>query len=287
MREIGKARRLVVLACLVSASLAVSASAQAAVTIGQTGEPTDGCSAGFEYAQLTVTSGNSYFVPALPPATALTITSWTHVAYPDPGQRLKLRVYRPVPGTTSTFTVLAEDVHDVTSGGLNTFASNIPVQAGDTIGITEVARPGAPLFACGFGPGGETAYSDGPEKPIGSQVTFSGGSGFRLNVSAVVEPTNAFSSRQTRNKKKGTAKLILDVPNPGEATVSGKGAKVSAAKTKTAAAAGPVKFKIRAKGKKLAKLNRSGKVKLTATITYTPTAGSPSTRSVKVKLKKT
>jgi hypothetical protein len=271
--------------CLAAASAVVSSpTAGAAVTIGQTGEPSDGCSAGYEFAQLTVGSGPSYFVPSIPPATALSITSWSHVAYPDPGQKLKLRVYRPVAGLT--YKSIAEDIHDVSSGGLVTFPTNIAVQPGDTIGIMEVA-PG-PLFACGFGPGGETTYSDGLEKPIGSDVTFSADTGFRLNVSAVVEPTNTFSFGKTKRKPNGTAILALGVPNPGDVTVSGSGVKGSSASARTAksVSAGTVKLKIKARGKKLGTLNRTGKVKLRPSITYTPTNGSPKTQSTKVKLKK-
>jgi hypothetical protein len=294
------------------------------VTIGQTGEPTDGCSPGYEYAQLTVTSGSSYFVPALPPATALTITSWSHVAYPDPGQRLKLKVYRPVPGTTSTFTVLAEDIRDPKLGVLNTFPTSIPVQAGDTIGITAVPAPGAPLFGCGFGPGGETYYSGGADQPVGSQVTFGGfPGGFRLNISAVVEPDadgdgfgdesqdrcpagpgpidgcppNTFSFGKVKhNKQKGTATLTVDVSGPGTLLMTGKGlvkqrpggtyraARVAA---RTVSAAGKVKLRVKSKGKKKRKLNRTGKVKVRAKVTYTPTGGTPNTKTKPIKLIKT
>jgi hypothetical protein len=43
---------------------------------------------------------------------------------------------------------------------------------------------------------------------------------------------------------------------------------------------------VKGKGKKRKTLNRTGKVKLNLAITYTATGGEPSTRSLKVKLKK-
>jgi hypothetical protein len=198
---------------------------------------------------------------------------------------VKLEVYRPVAG--STFTDIAEDVHDLTPG-LNVFPTNIPVRPGDTIGLTGVPTPANPLFGCGFGPNTETYYSGGPDQPIGSQVTFAGfPNGFRLNVSAVVEPTNTFSvGKAKRNRRTGTATLALDLPNPGDVAVSGNGVKAASARSAKSVSAGTVKLKIRAKGRKLGTLNRTGKVKLAPIITYTPTNGSPSTESTKVKLKK-
>ena len=54
-------------------------------------------------------------------------------------------------------------------------------------------------------------------------------------------------------RRKGTATLTVEVPNPGELTVSGKGVKAASAEgaviSKTVGAAGEVKLKIRAKGR--------------------------------------
>lgn len=50
--------------------------------------------------------------------------------------------------------------------------------------------------------------------------------------------------------------------------------------------AGQAQLLITATGKKKRKLNETGKVKLNVAINYTPTGGSPSTQSIKVKLKK-
>jgi hypothetical protein len=45
----------------------------------------------------------------------------------------------------------------------------------------------------------------------------------RLDISAVVSPSNSFTLGViTRNKKQGTAALTVDVPKPGELTGSGK-----------------------------------------------------------------
>jgi hypothetical protein len=284
MRKIGS---LLLVAC-VAASMATSASpAAGSVTVGQTGSPTGLCGpASGDWAQLTVSSGNSYVVPALPSVTALTIISWSHEAYTAAGQKLKFKVYHQVSGMT--YRVVGQDTRDLTPAVLNTFQTSISVQAGDVLGITTPADS-AGSTGCGFGASPETdARSAGTDAGPGEEVTFANFGADRLNISAQVEPTNTFSvGGRTLNKKKGTARLTVDVPNPGDLTVSGNGVRAAAALTvKSVPAAGPVALTIKARGKKLKKLSRKGKVKLALSITYTPTGGSPSTQETTVKLKK-
>jgi hypothetical protein len=286
----GALRRMVVVASLAAAFVTASASpAGAALTVGQTGPPSFTCSGTFEWLVPPGNLGNSYVVPPLPPAEALSITSWSHQAGAGAGQKLKLKVFRPVSGLN--YTVVGQDVfRDVAASVLNTFTTSISVKPGDIVGITTVSGGGT--IGCGIPPAGQPYQFTGGDYPNGAPVTFMNATGQRLNVSAVVEPTNSFSlGRTTRNKKKGTATLALNVPNPGEVVVSGKGAKEASAAdlratTAKSVVAGAVKLKIKAKGQKLKKLDRTGKVKLTPTITYTPTAGSPSAQSTKLKLKK-
>ena len=99
----------------------------------------------------------------------------------------------------------------------------------------------------------------------------------RLNISAIVEPIRDFSlGKITRNKKKGTATVALNLPNPGEVTLFSKEAKAASAAGATAAVsvpAGEAKIKIKAKGERKRKLNERGKVKVDITLTYTPSGG--------------
>jgi hypothetical protein len=107
-------------------------------------------------------------------------------------------------------------------------------------------------------------------------------------------PYDEFSlGKLKRNKRKGTAKLTVNVPGPGELSLSGNGVKPQrpqagsrSAYRKPVAAAGQVQLKIKATGKKRKKLNHTGKVKLKIKVTYTPTTGSAQSRSKKLKLKK-
>ena len=104
-----------------------------------------------------------------------------------------------------------------------------------------------------------------------------------------MDPTNTFSIVKTQtNQRRGTATLTLDLPNPGELSVSGNGVKAAsnAHEATTVPAPGPANVLVQAKGRQKGALNRTGKVKLNVTITFTPTGGSAHTQGTKVKLRK-
>ena len=266
----------------VALALAASASpAGAAVTIGQTGTPTTTCANNADRLQPTVTSGNSYVVPAT--VASGTITSWSTEALAGAGQRLALKVYRPLGG--ATYQVVGQaGPHDLTGGVLNTFQANVPVKAGDILGNS--VEPAGGGVGCNFPVVGETYLTRTGNLAVGASGDFIPGTpDRRQNISAVVNPTNSFTlGAVTRNKKKGIAFITAAVPNPGGITISGNGLK---AITKTAGGPGDVTLKIKATGKKQKKLNETGKVKATPSIAYTPTGGNASTQSRSLKLKKT
>jgi hypothetical protein len=98
-------------------------------------------------------------------------------------------------------------------------------------------------------------------------------------------PSNDFSFGKVKeNKRKGTAKLTVTVPGPGE---------LDLAKTKRvrpddepAEVKGKEKLSIKPKGKARRKLNENGKATVKAKVTYTPDGGEPNTESKKIKLVK-
>jgi hypothetical protein len=277
-------RRLAVAFILAGTLLTLAASqAPAAVTIGQLApqNPSSETSADTDRAQPSVTSGNSYVVPATGGITAWTLTSWSHTAATDLVQQLTMKVFRKVGEPLSYAAVAHDGPRDLTPGVVNTFQTNLQVKAGDVLGNNSKS-PGD--NASYFPAPGESFLNLTPGLPDGQSGTFAlNTDGQRLNVSAVLEPTNTFSLGSiTRNKKKGTASLEATVPNPGDLTVGGNGVKASGA----AIGGGAAQLRIRAKGKKKRKLTETGKVKLNLAITYTPTGGSPSTASAKVKLRK-
>jgi hypothetical protein len=176
-----------------------------------------------------------------------------------------------------------------TSAGTQTFDTNLPIKAGDLIGLdlsTGSSRVGEAVPVTG-----STVYQWNPPLADGStaqqNVTFPDSElGFNADVET---PSNAFSlGGIRRNKKKGTATLTFNLPNPGDLAGSGNGASVASTEAVTSKAfpAGAAKLAVKAKGKKRRKLNETGKVKLNLAITYTPTGGDPSIQSVNVKLKK-
>jgi hypothetical protein len=190
-----------------------------------------------------------------------------------------------------------------------TLASPLPVKAGDLIGID--CPFNAPLPFANGAPASSSIGSFSPPLADGDEGSPSGP--FVTNellINADVESdcdrdglgdesqdadltschSNAFAfAGVTGNKKKGTATLKVNVPEPGELIGSGNGAKVAAAGAtiSKAVTAGTAQLLVKAKGKNKRKLNETGKLKLSVAVTYTPTGGKPSTQSIKVKLKKT
>jgi hypothetical protein len=87
-----------------------------------------------------------------------------------------------------------------------------------------------------------------------------------------------------KNKRKGTAKLTVSVPCPGDLELA-KTKKVKA-DDELAEAEGDEKLKIKPKGKARKRLAKKGKAKVKAEVTYTPTGGEPNTKTKKLKLKR-
>ena len=234
-------------------------------------------------------AGNSYVVPATGGVTAWTLTSWSHNAAADVGQELTMKVFRKV-ADPLTYTVVGHDgPRSLTPSVVNTFQTNLPVRAGDVLGNNSKSPADNASY---FTAAGESFIDLQPGLADGQTGTFAlrAADPLRLNVSAVLEPTNAFTLGPiTRNKRKGTAILEVTVPNPGDLTVGGKGVRSAGggtAVTSKAVSGGSVRVTIRAKGKKKRKLKNIGKVKVKPKITYTPTGGAPNTQSRKVKLRK-
>jgi hypothetical protein len=271
-----------VLAALVAAVCAVPASAS--VTLGQLAPTPSGNTPNVDIAQLSVTSGASYQVQE-----AGTIVSWSHNAGSGASQKLTMKVFRKTHDPDFYTVVGLDGPHDVTANLVNTFPASIPVQPGDILGNFAPSGAVATVFngtpqdqflnrssVAGVGLGEEAGFTESP--------------GVRVNLSAVLVPTNTLTLGSTAlNKKKGTATLNVTLPNPGDLTATGSGASAASAGRAViskAVGAGPAQLLVKATGKKRKTLNATGKVKLNMTITYTPTGGDPSFQSVKVKLKK-
>jgi Tol biopolymer transport system component len=86
-----------------------------------------------------------------------------------------------------------------------------------------------------------------------------------------------------KNKKRGTAKLTVIVPNPGEIELE-KSKKIKG-DDELAEAEGREKLKVRPKRKTKERLADKGAARVNARVTYTPEGGDPNTKTKRVKLK--
>jgi hypothetical protein len=256
------------------------------VTIGQvapTTPPVDCAGVDVDLTQPTVTSGTGYVVrpPPQPNVQSLVISSWSHNAATGAGQKLTMKVFRKVADPATYEAVGHSRTRDLTPGTLNTFGANIPVEPGDVLGINSSVPS---RTACSFSVPGETRLVRIGNLADGESGAFSGSPDRRVNVSAVVSPSNSFDfGKVKRDKKRGTAKLRVRVPNPGDLGLVGKGLEKD---DRTIVDPRRVNLIVEAKGKKERKLDRNGKVKVKPKVTFTPKGGDPRTRSKKLILRK-
>jgi len=256
-------------------------------TVGQNFPPDTGsCTGTVTALQTGVAGGNSYRI-----ASDGIITSWSFQSGPAVVPNLKLKVGHASGGT---FIIDAE----ATAGGqlpnqLNTYSANIPVKAGEVIGIGY----GGGDCATNTGAAADTVIASGgdvgPGLSMASPTTVPAA---RLPVSAVVstttpDPSNVIAiGKPILKRSKGTAVLPVSVPGAGNLTLSGTGlvaqrpARASVARA--VSAAGVVNLKVKPKGKAKKKLNKIGKAKVKATVTFTPTGGNANAQPVTVKLRK-
>jgi len=184
-------RLALVVVCGMATLLAMGSVASAQVTLGQLAPAgtTFSCEyvQSYDELQTSVAAGNSYVAPS-----AGVITAWSTQVGATPGQVLGMKVYRAIgPGA---YLVVGQDGPHALASGLNTFAVNIPVQAGDILGIF---LPPNVHSDCGFETGLEgdvISWQEGNHAPGSSfsiQETYSKN---RLNISASLLPPPTISS---------------------------------------------------------------------------------------------
>jgi hypothetical protein len=271
-----------VLLAAAAALAALPPLAHASITIGQVGNATaSSCDAGSDLMEPTVPLGNPYVAPGVG-----TITSWAMSAVGPAGQQLTMKMYRKVADPLTYQAVGHAGPETLIPGSLNTFPASVRVKPGDVLGFHTVTDNSK----CAFPATGATLLAASQDVADGGSAAFNTVSeDFSLNIQATFVPDNVFTGapKVKRNRKKGTATITVNLPNPGELTGSGGGAKVATAITsKSVPAAGPAKLKVKAKGSKLRALSQSGKVVLKLKLTYVPTGGDPHTEKLKVKLLK-
>lgn len=267
-----------------AAVLTAGAPASAEMTIGQVA-PSSGvletCPMGAtDLVQPSVTAGGNLYSARA----AGTITSWSTRSGGSGSYTLK--VFRRTTDP-DVFRVTGHNGPHALSAGLNTFSANLTVSSGDLIGLN-ATRTGAGN-TCAFSSPGDVVLTRGGNLPDGGSGNFPPAGAMtnvRLNLSATLVPTNAFSiGRITRDRRKGTATLEILVSNPGSVTLAGNGLKAKRA-TKTVAVPGVVRFGIAVTGKRKRELERKRRVSVQLNATFTPTGGDPAVQTFPIGLKK-
>jgi Ca2+-binding RTX toxin-like protein len=170
---------LVAAGCLV-----VAAPAQAATTIGATGNAGSSCDPNLTIHQGVSAPGSpSYTVPA----GGGVITSWSYEA-PATADQIKFKVIRPAGG--SQFTVIGDTpTQTMTPNTVNTFPVRVPVQGGDTIAINTVTANAGCANITTAAPGDRVDGCTGCDPAQGTTYTTAAlAAGARINAAATVEP---------------------------------------------------------------------------------------------------
>jgi hypothetical protein len=170
-----------------------------------------------------------------------------------------------------------------------TYATNLPIKAGQTIGVDNANASDQEGAA---GVSGSAFAFFVPPLADGSSGTATGpsfGAEFGFNADVATIPSNSYSfDGVALNKKTGTATLAVVVPGPGTLSLTGKGVKAQrtgreATASKAVSTAGVVNLLVKVKGKAKKKLNKTGKAKVKVKVTYTPTGDAPGVPSIKTK----
>jgi hypothetical protein len=270
-----RAWRLTAAVAVLGLGMAAAAPAHASVTIGQlpTAAPSPRCTVDADYLQPSVTGGNLYIARQ-----AGTITSWSTNSF-NSGATYVFKVFRRT-SDPDVFQVIARSEPHSLGPGLNTLPVSIPVRSGDMIGINESGAPNS----CTFVLPGDSVLSHPGDLSDGAAGEFSAVEDVRLNLSAVLVPSNEFTlGTVTRDRRRGSASLTAYVSNPGLVTISGKGLKRQVART--VAVPGPVPFQIASAGSFKRRLERKGKVAVNPTVTFYPAGGDPASKSITVRLR--
>jgi hypothetical protein len=168
------------------------------------------------------------------------------------------------------------------SPGKHSFPANLPVQAGDYVGVdtSALSAVGNP---CVIGATQRRQY--GPTLVDGGAFTTPDYTQTcEVLINAKVRPSNELTIEKVkRDKQRGTATVAFDLPGPGRLTLSGKGIKRA---TEDVGEAGEASLRVKPKGKAKRRLAKRGKARVTAEVAFKPDGGRSATDSVRIKLVK-
>jgi hypothetical protein len=176
-RGMSKLARTIPAAALVATALMVVPSgAGAATTIGQTFDPDDAIGCESDFTRLQGSPGGQYAAPS-----DGVITRWSFQADAVAPQ-LKFKVGRSAGG--NDFTMIGESaVVTAVTNTVNSYFVQIPVQAGDVIGLYTMTFARCARSATGY-----TLLRKSGDVVPPTQATFTPTAGFQQDVSALLEP---------------------------------------------------------------------------------------------------
>jgi hypothetical protein len=268
---------------VVAMTMAFAGTAQGAVTIGSSlNGPADeinpGCGVACTIMNPALSNPADVAPGGLSSPVNGTVTSWTFKSV-TAGGSIALRILHPagIPSFTGAGTS-APVTPNGTVPPQGPFATSLPIKAGDFVGLNASAGQ-TPLIDT---PGTTTFYWN-PQLADGQ--TLSGTAGVRIvAVQATVEPSNKVTfGKVKRNTRSGSAKVTINVPNPGTLAYGGK---VTVFGPSSLVIGTSIQLTVKAKGKTKKKLDQNGKVKASLKVTFTPTGGKAATSSTNIKLQK-
>jgi hypothetical protein len=171
-----------------------------------------------------------------------------------------------------------------------TFASPAPVTAGTQYSIVALNDSSGWFWYSGK-TDTASAYEGGrlyssPNGPPGTGPWFEGNTMADFEFKTyVTPPSNDFSlGKATKNKRKGTAKLEVNIPGPGAVELA-ESRNVRGANTR-AESAGTVTLPVRSRGKARKRLDQQGTVTVAVKVTFSPDGGDPAVKRARIKLVK-
>lgn len=267
----------------VGTTMALVGTAQGAVTIGSglTGpadEINPGCSVACTIVNTAVPTDAA--PGGLKSPVNGTVTSWSFKASAFAGGSMALRILRPA-GIPS-FTGAGTSAPVTPNGTVPTqgpFVTSLPIKAGDFVGLNASAMQTPLIDTLSTEVFWNPQLTDG--QTLAGTIPVSGK---EVAVQAVVEPSSKVTfGAVKRNTRSGSAKVTINVPNPGTLAYGGK---VTVFGPSSLVIGTSIQLTVKAKGKSKKKLDKNGKVKAPLKVTFTPTGGTSATASTKIKLQK-
>lgn len=193
----------------------------------------------------------------------------------------RLRILDPLAGTAALF-LSSSEARPFVPGSATSHSASLPISIGDRIGVEDLA---ADTNGIGYTNHLGAAFQRwNPAPPDGASLPATDSLPFELQLNAVIEPSNkAAVSSLKPNKRKGTATLTVNVPNPGLLAISGGPVKPQTLPTTTA---GAVEILLRPSRKAKKRLRTRGKAKGGLNVAFTPELGATLDQPVRVALAK-